>query len=80
MKKEVYSVPVPVWAMDYIFNGGRDLITLEEECLVDEFMEDIEFISPPTGETYILRIPFWGLMQNFYDCEVIYKNNNGEQQ
>ena len=80
MKREVYTIPVPVWAMDYIFNAGLDCITADEIKLVDEFMEDIEFISPPAGEAYILRIPFWGLMQNFYDCEVIYKqtmeNNN----
>jgi len=69
----VDQVAVPVWAMDYIFNGGLDTITDQERELADKFLEDIEHIDPPSQDPYVDRIPFWGLMQNFYDCPVVFK-------
>jgi hypothetical protein len=72
-KKDIYSVPVPEWALGYIFNGERDTITLEEEADIDEFMADIETINPPNNAPYFDAFPPFGLPCNVADCQVIYK-------
>ena len=72
-KRAVYTVAVPDWAFGYIFNGERDTITLEEECMVDKFLADIDTISPPNKEPYFDAFPPFGLPCNVADCQVIYK-------
>jgi hypothetical protein len=73
MVRDTYTIAVPEWALGYIFNAERDTITPEEERMIDEFMEDIYTISPPTEEPYFDAFPPFGLACNVVDCQVTYK-------
>jgi hypothetical protein len=72
MKKDIHTVSVPTWAFGYIFNGELDTITDDERAEIDEFMEDIETISPPNGEPYFDAFPPFGLPCEVAGCQVIY--------
>lgn len=80
MSRDIYTIAVPTWALNYVFNGGNDTITPAEKVMIDNFMADIEVISPPDTPPYFDAFPPFGLACDVYDCQVIYKQTKEVKQ
>lgn len=75
MKKEIFDMEIPEWAMGYLVNGDTDNLTSEDIELIQDFQKANRVLAvsiKEDSEPYFSGInDVGGLAGNVYDCDVL---------